>query len=52
MRREFIGRQGNTTRFARHIMTSQGHRLLSVGIIMLDVAAMFVSESGRNEQSL
>jgi hypothetical protein len=37
MRREFLGRQGNTTWFARHIMTSQGHRLLSVGIIMLDV---------------
>ena len=39
MRREVRGRQGNTTWFARHIMTFQGHRLLSVGIIMLELDA-------------
>jgi hypothetical protein len=34
---EVRGRQGNTTWFARHILTFQGHWLQCVGIIMLDV---------------
>ena len=44
MRREARGRQGNTTWFARNIMTFQGHRLQSVGIIMLDVFQFWLNK--------